>query len=247
MNTILRKLLEDSEDFTLGICVIRESDKELVFINETAKHLLHFQDASQLEFLDEVIGSSNIIRVNLPDSGTNLSLIVHKGIVKDDKDSYIISFISDASRLVLIEQELKEHIHILEESKDWYLLYSVVDDNLEIKYRNKAVNSCVIRGSKFCKNCWLFDDLKQNIIEVYNTKEPQFISNYILTCPGTEEKRYFDIQIYRSNGHVVLCARDQTDILTSNVKALRDTDKKLDSIIKKRGRLRVNNESTIEK
>lgn len=247
MNELLHKLLAGSEGFTLGICVIRESDKQLVFISEVAKELLNLQDVSQLQFLNDLIGSSNIIKVKLLNSDTILSLIVHKGIVKDDKDSYIICFISDASRLVLIEQELKEHINILEESKDWYILYSVVGDNLEIKYRNKSVSVCLGKESQSCKNCMVFADLKQNIIDVFNSKESQFISNYILTCPGTEEKRYFDIQIYRSNGHVVLCARDQTNILTSNVKALRDVDKKLDSIIKKRGRPRVNNESTIEK
>lgn len=129
-------------------------------------------------------------------------------------------------------------IQILDDSLDWYILFHVKDDEIGVIYRNRKVRDkiknleCVFKEGGF-QHCHEFFDLKDQILEAYRGQKEISIPNYILNCGCQEESRYFNIQIYRNNGHVVLCARDMTDILTENAKSLRVATSKLDGLIDK--------------
>lgn len=141
-------------------------------------------------------------------------------------------------RIIEWADELKVAIalvQVLDQSLDWYLLFKVVDNQIEVIYRNKPVRD-KIATRKECvitSHCFEFSDLQKEILEVYETKIEKNIPYYVLSCSCIPETIYFNVQIYRNNGHVVLCARDLTKMLTENVKELTKASKRLDGLLHK--------------
>lgn len=138
---------------------------------------------------------------------------------------------------MLTQEEL---VQVLENSEDWYIIIKVESGGLIVKYTNKQMHAqcpgeCAIHAfSNECdnlENCAAFKPLVPIIRKVHETRQRTNIPQYEFKCIHRLDFKFVDLQIYRNNGHVVLCARDLSPNIYNLRTAAANLSKRLDYLL----------------